>query len=68
MKEYGTLQSAGQIDKLKEMLKPHFLRRMKDEVEKSIPPLSETVVDIGLTAKQKEYYQGIYGENLAVLA
>ena len=41
---------------------------MKDEVEKSIPPLSETVVDIGLTAKQQEYYKGIYGENLALLA
>lgn len=41
---------------------------MKDEVEDSIPPLSETVVDIGLTAKQQEYYKGIYGENLAVLA
>lgn len=68
MREYGTLQSAGQVDKLKEMLKPHFLRRMKDEVEKSIPPLSETVVDIGLTTKQREYYQGIYGENLAALA
>jgi len=25
---------------------------MKDEVEKSIPPLSETVVDVGLTTKQ----------------
>lgn len=41
---------------------------MKDEVEKSIPPLSETVVDIGLTSKQQEYYKGIYGENLALLA
>ena len=67
MREYGTLQSAGQIDKLKEILKPHFLRRMKDEVEKSIPPLQETVVDVGLTSKQQEYYKGIYGENLALL-
>jgi hypothetical protein len=41
---------------------------MKDEVEKGIPPLSETVVDIGLTTKQQEYYKGIYGENLALLA
>ena len=31
-----------------EMIKPHFLRRMKDEVEDSIPPLSETVVDVEL--------------------
>ena len=49
MQQYGTLQTAGQVDQLKEILKPHFLRRMKDEVEDSIPPLSETVVDVGLT-------------------
>lgn len=40
---------------------------MKDEVEVSIPPISETVVDVGLTPLQQEYYKGIYGENLAVL-
>jgi len=31
------------------MLEPHFLRRMKDEVEDSIPPLNETVIDVDLT-------------------
>jgi len=31
------------------MLRPHFLRRLKDEVEDSIPPLKETVIDVGLT-------------------
>jgi hypothetical protein len=41
---------------------------MKDEVEDSIPPLNETVVDIGLTSLQQTYYKGIYGENLSVLA
>jgi SNF2 family DNA or RNA helicase len=32
------------------MLKPHFLRRLKEEVDKSIPPLSETVIEVGLTS------------------
>ena len=41
---------------------------MKDEVEDSIPPISETIVDVSLTALQQEYYRGIYGENLAVLS
>ena len=50
------------------MLRPHFLRRMKDEVENSIPPLKETVIDVGLTSLQTTYYKGIYGENLSVLA
>ena len=49
-------------------IKPHFLRRLKDEVEDTIPPLKETVVDIGLTEIQKTYYKGIYGENLGMLA
>jgi hypothetical protein len=29
------------------ILKPHFLRRLKEEVEDSIPPLNETVVEVG---------------------
>jgi SNF2 family DNA or RNA helicase len=31
------------------MIKPYFLRRLKDEVEDSIPPLKETVIEVGLT-------------------
>lgn len=50
------------------MLRPHFLRRMKDEVEFSIPPLKETVIEVGLTPIQQTYYKGIYGENLSALA
>jgi hypothetical protein len=41
---------------------------MKDEVEFSIPPLKETVIEVGLTSLQQTYYKGIYGENLSVLA
>ena len=68
MGEYGDLKTAEQVDRLHKVLKPHFLRRLKDEVEDTIPPLNETVVDIGLTAIQKDYYKGIYGENLGMLA
>ena len=68
MDQYGKLETAEQVEKLHTMLRPHFLRRMKDEVENSIPPLKETVIDVGLTSLQTTYYKGIYGENLAVLA
>lgn len=37
-------------------------------MEFSIPPLKETVVDVGLTTIQQTYYKGIYGENLGMLA
>jgi len=41
---------------------------MKDEVEDSIPPLNETIVDVSLTTIQQKYYKGIYGENIGMLA
>lgn len=50
MAEYGKLETADQVEKLHVMLRPHFLRRMKDEVDNSIPPLKETVIDVGLTS------------------
>jgi chromodomain-helicase-DNA-binding protein 7 len=52
MTDYGKLETVEQIEKLHSMLRPHFLRRMKDEVEFSIPPLKETVIEVGLTSIQ----------------
>ena len=68
MMDYGDLKTSVQVENLHKIIKPHFLRRLKDEVEDTIPPLKETVVDIGLTEIQKQYYKGIYGENLGMLA
>ena len=68
MESYGKLESAEQVERLHSMLRPHFLRRLKDEVEFTIPPLKETVIDVGLTQLQQKYYKGIYGENLSALA
>ena len=49
MDKYGQLKSADQVEQLHKILKPHFLRRLKDEVEDSIPPLKETVIEVSLT-------------------
>ena len=49
MSQFGDLKSAEQVENLHRILKPHFLRRLKDEVEDSIPPLKETVVEVSLT-------------------
>ena len=68
MAKYGDLKTKDQVDSLHTLLRPHFLRRLKDEVEDEIPPLKETVIDVGLTAIQQQYYKGIYGENLSMLA
>lgn len=39
MRRFGSLTSKEQVDQLHKLIKPHFLRRMKEDVEDSIPPL-----------------------------
>ena len=68
MQKFGDLKTSEQVENLHKLIKPHFLRRMKDDVEDSIPPLQEIVIDVGLTNLQKIYYKGIYSKNRAVLA
>ena len=55
------------MDKLHALLKPLLLRRMKDDVEKSLIPKEETIVNVELTALQKKYYKAIYERNFSVL-
>ena len=50
MDEFGDLKTKEQVDELHKKLRPHFLRRLKDEVEDEIPPLKETVIEVGLTS------------------
>ena len=41
------------------MLKPYLLRRVKEDVEKLIPKLSEVIIDVEMTKKQKTIYKGL---------
>lgn len=41
------------------MLKPYLLRRVKEDVEKTIPRLYEMIIDVEMTKKQKEVYRGL---------
>jgi SNF2 family DNA or RNA helicase len=66
--EFGDLSSSEQIDKLHKMLKPFLLRRMKEDVESSIPPLQETIIDIELTTIQKTIYRALYERNKNILS
>lgn len=68
MENFGDLKNASQVQALQTLLRPFFLRRLKEEVEDSIPPLEETVVEVGLTKLQTVYYKGIYGENKYMLS
>ncbi len=41
---------------------------MKDDVEKSLPPREETMIEVELTKIQKKYYKAIYEKNIEVLS
>jgi chromodomain-helicase-DNA-binding protein 7 len=64
---YGDLATSEQVVALQHELAPYLLRRLKDEVEQSIPPLQETIIDVELTNVQKTYYRAIYEKNRGFL-
>ena len=67
MKEFGDMQNEEQVKKLQALLKPLMLRRMKEDVEKSLKPKEETIVEVELTNIQKKYYRGILEKNFSFL-
>ena len=44
--KFGDLKSSEQVARLHEMLKPYLLRRIKEDVEKSLPPKEETIIEV----------------------
>ena len=53
------------VDKLHHVLRPFLLRRIKNDVAKELKPKKETVLFVGLTEMQKEWYR--YGRVGGVL-
>jgi SWI/SNF-related matrix-associated actin-dependent regulator of chromatin subfamily A member 5 len=47
------------ISQLHKILRPFMLRRLKKEVEKSLPPKHETILYTGMSAMQKKLYRDI---------
>lgn len=45
------------ISQLHKILRPFMLRRLKADVEKSLPPKSETILFTGMSALQKKLYK-----------
>jgi SNF2 family DNA or RNA helicase len=46
LKDFGVLESDEQVQKLHALLKPMMLRRLKGDVEKSIAPKEETIIEV----------------------
>lgn len=65
--EFGDLRSSEQVERLRTLLSKCMLRRVKEEVEKSIPRKQETIVEVELTITQKQYYKAMYDRNRSFL-
>mmetsp|Transcript_5226 Transcript_5226/g.9331 ORF Transcript_5226/g.9331 Transcript_5226/m.9331 type:complete len:962 (-) Transcript_5226:1639-4524(-) len=55
------------ISQLHKILRPFMLRRLKADVEKSLPPKSETILFTGMSAMQKKLYKDILMRDLDTL-
>ena len=64
---FGSLSTAADVERLQTLLKPLMLRRLKEDVEKSIPVKEETIVEVELTNIQKKYYRSILEKNFSWL-
>jgi SNF2 family DNA or RNA helicase len=62
----GREVDAEQVMRLRDVLKPRMLRRMKEDVE-TIPAKEEIVVWVELTPEQRNYYRAIYEKQVHVL-
>ncbi|CAB9502027.1 Chromodomain-helicase-DNA-binding protein [Seminavis robusta] len=67
MDRYGSIESKESLDMLHEEIRPYILRRLKEDVEKSVPPKEETVIEVELTLAQKQYYRALYEKNAKFL-
>mmetsp|Transcript_36172 Transcript_36172/g.86986 ORF Transcript_36172/g.86986 Transcript_36172/m.86986 type:complete len:2449 (-) Transcript_36172:61-7407(-) len=67
LEKFGQLTDASQVAELHSVLKPYLLRRVKDDVEKSLPPKEETIFEVSLTPTQKKYYKAIFERNTMFL-
>lgn len=66
--EFGQLKTESEVVKLQALLKPMMLRRLKEDVEKTLAPKEETVIEVELTNIQKKYYRGILERNFSFLS
>jgi chromodomain-helicase-DNA-binding protein 7 len=61
------MKSKEKIDEMHQAIRPYILRRLKEDVEKSVPPKEETLIEVELTVQQKQYYRALYEKNVGFL-
>jgi len=67
LENYENMKSKDKVDELHESIRPYILRRLKEDVEKSVPPKEETIIEVELTPIQKTYYRALYEKNIKFL-
>ena len=55
------------VQQLHKVLRPFLLRRLKTEVETSLPPKKETILKIGMTEMQKTFYKRILQKDIDIV-
>ncbi|KAK6495284.1 hypothetical protein TWF481_003311 [Arthrobotrys musiformis] len=60
-------QAEQEIKKLQETLQPYILRRVKKDVEASLPQKTEKIIRVELSDIQTEWYKNIYTRNYSAL-
>ena len=65
IEKFGNMKEQKLIEELHETVKPHMLRRLKEDVESSIPILDETLIEVELTILQKKCYRALYEKNIS---
>ncbi len=67
MSRYDKMKDKDNIDQLHELIQPYILRRLKEDVENSLPPKEEIIIEVELTSLQKQYYRALYEKNSSFL-
>ncbi|KAF9619465.1 hypothetical protein IFM89_007040 [Coptis chinensis] len=55
------------VQQLHKVLRPFLLRRLKSDVEKGLPPKKETILKVGMSQLQKQYYRALLQKDLDVV-
>ncbi|XP_020108881.1 ISWI chromatin-remodeling complex ATPase CHR11-like isoform X2 [Ananas comosus] len=55
------------IQQLHKVLRPFLLRRLKSDVEKGLPPKKETILKVGMSQMQKNYYRALLQKDLEII-
>ncbi|XP_008796216.1 ISWI chromatin-remodeling complex ATPase CHR11 [Phoenix dactylifera] len=55
------------VQQLHKVLHPFLLRRLKSDVEKGLPPKKETILKVGMSQMQKQYYRALLQKDLEAI-